>query len=185
MYIDVFFIRRCVGIKTKSVQLNESIRDPQVRLVGDDGSQLGIMSAKDAYKIALDKGYDLVKIAPQANPPVCKIMDYSKYCFEQVKREKEARKNQKIVVLKEVQLSVKIEDHDFNTKLNHALRFLKSGNKVKVTLRLKGRENQRPELGVALVQRFAEGAAEYGNVEKPAKLENRTIIMILAPKADK
>lgn len=170
---------------TKELQTNESIRDAQVRLIGAEGEQLGIFSAKEAQEMAYDKGLDLVKIAAQSNPPVCKIMDYSKYYFEQVKREKEVRKNQRTIVLKEVQLTVRTEEHDFNTKLNHALRFLKSGNKVKVALRFKSREIQHPELGTAIMERFAAGVEEVGIVEKAAKLDGRLMIMILAPKVAK
>ncbi len=154
-------------------------------MIDSDGSQLGIKSARDAQKIAYDKGMDLVKISPQAVPPVCKVMDYSKYCFEQAKREKEARKNQKIVSIKEVQLSVRIEQHDMETKKNHALRFLKGGDKVKVALRFRAREIQHPELGKEVMDRFAEACSELGVVEKPAKLEGRNMIMILAPKPAK
>ncbi|MBO5248372.1 MAG: translation initiation factor IF-3 [Clostridia bacterium] len=169
-------------MNAKKFQLNEEIRDAQVRLIDSDGSQLGIQSARDAQKIAYDRGLDLVKISPQANPPVCKIMDYSKYCFEQAKREKEARKNQRIVSVKEVQLSVRIEQHDLETKQNHALRFLKGGDKVKVSLRFRSREIQHPELGQEVMERFAQACSELGVVEKPAKLEGRNMIMILAPK---
>ncbi len=178
LFMEVFSINA-----KKSLQLNEEIRDPQVRLVDSDGSQLGLMSAKDAQKLAFSKDLDLVKIAPQATPPVCKIMDYSKYCFEQSKREKEARKNQKVVAIKEVQLSVRIETHDFNTKLNHALRFLKGGDKVKVALRFRYREILHPELGTELMQRFADACKDAGVIEKPAKLEGRNMIMVLAPRA--
>ena len=167
------------------MQLNEDIRDPQVRLIGADGAQLGIYSSKDALEMANGKGLDLVKIAPMAIPPVCKIMDYSKYCFEQAKREKEAKKNQKVISVKEIQLSIRIETNDFNTKLNHALRFLKGGDKVKVSLRFRGREITRPELGLEMMQRFAEGCKELANIEKPAKVDGRNIIMVLAPKTAK
>ncbi len=180
--VDFFFFWRCFPISVKKFQLNEEIRDAQVRVIDSDGSQLGIISARDAQKIAYDKGLDLVKISPQADPPVCKIMDYSKYCFEQAKREKEARKNQKIVSIKEVQLSVRIEKHDLETKQNHALRFLKSGDKVKVSLRFRSREIQHPELGQEVMEQFAQACSELGVVEKPAKLEGRNMIMILAPK---
>ncbi len=179
------FFWRCFPINAKKFQLNEEIRDAQVRLIDSDGSQLGIQSARDAQKIAYDKGLDLVKISPQAVPPVCKIMDYSKYCFEQAKREKEARKNQRIVSIKEVQLSVRIEQHDLETKQNHALRFLKGGDKVKVSLRFRSREIQHPELGQEVMERFAQACSELGVVEKPAKLEGRNMIMILAPKPAK
>ena len=167
------------------MQLNEDIRDPQVRLIGADGAQLGIYSSKDALEMAKGKGLDLVKIAPMATPPVCKIMDYSKYCFEQAKREKEAKKNQKVISVKEIQLSIRIETNDFNTKLNHALRFLKGGDKVKVSLRFRGREITRPELGLEMMQRFADGCKELANIEKPAKVDGRNIIMVLAPKTAK
>ena len=179
------FFRRCFPISTKKFQLNEEIRDAQVRLIDSDGSQLGIQSARDAQKIAYDKGLDLVKISPQADPPVCKIMDYSKYCFEQAKREKEARKNQKVVSIKEVQLSVRIEKHDMETKQNHARRFLGGGDKVKVSLRFRSREIQHPELGQEVMDSFAEACSDFCVVEKPAKLEGRNMIMILAPKPAK
>ena len=180
-----FYIWRCIPISAKKFQLNEEIRDAQVRLIDSDGSQLGIQSARDAQKIAYEKGLDLVKISPQAVPPVCKIMDYSKFCFEQAKREKEARKNQRIVAIKEVQLSVRIEQHDMETKQNHAKRFLTGGDKVKVALRFRSREIQHPELGQEVMNRFAEACSEFGIVEKPAKLEGRNMIMILAPKPAK
>lgn len=173
---------RCFSINVKGMQVNEDIRDSQLRLVDADGSQLGFFSAKDAQKLAISKGLDLVKIAPQAAPPVCKIMDYSKYCFEQIKKEKEAKKNQKIVVVKEVQLSVKIEDHDLETKLNHALKFLNNGDKVKVALRFRGREIYRPELAQDLMNRFAERCSELGSIEKVPKIDGRNMIMVLAPK---
>lgn len=172
-------------INAKTMQINEDIRDAQVRLVGDDGEQLGILSAKEAQKLAIQKGLDLVKIAPQATPPVCKLMDYSKYCFEQAKKAKEQKKSQKTVSVKEVQLTVKIADHDLNTKLNHALRFLKDGDKVKVALRFKSREILHPEWGTELMARFAQGCEELGVIEKPAKLDGRNMIMVLAPKASK
>ncbi|MBQ1862853.1 MAG: translation initiation factor IF-3 [Clostridia bacterium] len=172
-------------INAKTMQINEEIRDASVRLVGEDGEQLGILSAKDAQKMAIQRGLDLVKIAPQATPPVCKLMDYSKYCFEQAKKAKEQRKSQKTISVKEVQLTVKIADHDLNTKLNHALRFLKDGDKVKVALRFKSREILHPEWGTELMARFAQGCEEIGVIEKPAKLDGRNMIMFLAPKASK
>lgn len=174
-----------MSINVKSMQVNEEIRDPQIRLVGEDGAQLGLYTAKDAQKLAIQQGLDLVKIAPSATPPVCKLMDYSKYCFEQSKKEKELRKNQKIVSVKEVQLTLKIEDHDLNTKLNHALRFLGGGDKVKVALRFKSREINHPEWGTEMMARFFDGCKEVSVIEKPAKLDGRNMIMILAPKAVK
>ena len=151
-------------------------------MVTDDGEQLGIMSAAQAQTIANQRNLDLVMIAPQATPPVCKIMDYGKYRFDAQKREKEAKKNQKVIEIKEVQLSLNIDTHDLETKVNHAIRFLKAGNKVKVSIRFRGREMVHPERGLDIMQQFADACAEYGNVEKPAKMENRTMLMFLASK---
>ena len=151
-------------------------------MIDADGSQLGLMSAREANRIAADKNLDLVKIAPTANPPVCRIMDYGKYRFEQAKREKEARKNQHIVELKEIRLSLGIDTHDFNTKVGHALRFLKEGNKVKVSIRFRGRELGHPEIGQEIMRRFAEACSELAKIEKPAKMEGRHMLMFLAAK---
>ena len=140
------------------------------------------MSSRDAQKIADEKNLDLVKIAPAATPPVCKIMDYGKYRFEQAKREKEARKNQHVVEIKEIRLSLNIDIADFNTKVKHAIRFLQEGNKVKASIRFRGREMGHPEIGLESMKRFAEACAEYANVEKPAKMEGRNMMMFLAPK---
>lgn len=165
--------------------MNEEIRDKELRIVGPLGEQLGIMSAREAQQIADEKGYDLVKIAPQAKPPVCKIMDYSKYRYEQAKREKENRKNQKVVETKEIRLSLKIDIGDFNTKLNHAKKFLSSGNKLKVSIRLRGREMAHSNLGVATMERFAAALEEEGEVDKRPKLEGRQILMFMSPTASK
>lgn len=165
----------------KDMQINEQIRDREVRVISSTGEQLGIMSAKDALKKAEEKTLDLVKIAPTAKPPVCKIMDYGKYRFEQAKREKEARKNQKVVEIKEIRLSLNIDTHDFQTKVNHAEKFLKAGNKVKVSIRFRGREMAHPELGLTSMEKFAEACSEFSSVEKPAKLEGRQMLMFLAP----
>ena len=146
---------------------------------------IGIMSAKDALKLAEKSNLDLVKIAPNAVPPVCKIMDYGKYRFEQAKREKEAKKNQKVIEIKEIRLSLSIDTGDFNTKVNHALKFLSDGNKVKVSIRFRGREMAHTANGNVIMERFAEACAEKGNVEKPAKLEGRQMLMFLAPKSSK
>ncbi|MCI5739077.1 MAG: translation initiation factor IF-3 [Ruminococcus sp.] len=170
-----------MGISTKEMQINEQIRDREVRVISADGEQLGIMSAKEALKKAEEKNLDLVKIAPNAKPPVCKIMDYGKYRFEQAKREKEARKNQKIVEIKEIRLSLNIDTHDFETKAKHAEKFLKAGNKVKVSIRFRGREMAHPELGKVSMEKFAEACKEFSTVEKPAKLEGRQMLMFLAP----
>lgn len=163
------------------MQVNEQIRDREVRVVSADGEQLGVMSSKDALALAETKGLDLVNIAPTAKPPVCKIMDFGKYKFELQKREKQNRKNQKIVNIKEVQLSPSIDTNDFNTKCNHAKRFLKAGDKVKVCVRFRGRELTHSEIGEVLLNRFAEACAEEGSVERPAKLEGRNMTMFLAP----
>lgn len=156
-----------------------------MRVIGADGSQLGIMPSVKALEMAEKAELDLVKIAPQAQPPVCKIMDYGKYRFEQAKREKEARKNQRIVDIKEVRLSLNIDTHDFNTKLTHAQRFINSGDKVKVSIRFRGREMGHPELGVEIMKKFADACQEFAVVEKPAKLEGRNMLMFLAPKPNK
>ena len=185
IYCKERIFRRCFPIATKELQINEEIRDKEVRVIADDGAQLGIMPAKDALQMAAAKNLDLVKIAPQATPPVCRIMDYGKYKFDQQKREKEARKNQKVIELKEVQLSLNIDTHDFETKVNHAVRFLKAGNKVKVSIRFRGREMVHPERGLDIMQQFADACAEYGNVEKAAKMENRNMLMFLAAKPAK
>ena len=154
-------------------------------MIGADGAQLGIMSARDALNLAAEKNLDLVKIAPQATPPVCKIIDYGKYRFEQAKREKEAKKNQRVVEIKEIRLSLNIDTHDFETKRNHAIRFLNDGNKVKVSIRFRGREMGHPEQGYEVMKRFAESLADVANVEKPAKMEGRNMLMFLASKPAK
>lgn len=163
------------------MQINDEIREKEVRVVSADGEQLGVMSSKDAVLLAESKGLDLVNIAPTAKPPVCKIMDYGKYKFELQKREKMNRKNQKVVNIKEVQLSPSIDTNDFNTKCNHAKRFLKGGDKVKVCVRFRGRELTHSELGVALLNRFAESCDGIGTIERAAKLEGRNMTMFLAP----
>ncbi|MDK2798597.1 MAG: translation initiation factor [Clostridiales bacterium] len=162
--------------------INEEIRDKEIRLIDTDGSQLGIMSAKEAQKIANSKNLDLVKIAPQAKPPVCRIMDYGKYKFELAKKEKEARKKQHVVNVKEVRISPSIEEHDFNTKVTHAVKFLQSGDKVKVTVRFRGREVRHSSLGESLLEKFANSVSEVGVVEKKPKLEGKNMAMFLAPK---
>ena len=168
-------------ISKSDLQINEMIRDNELRIISADGEQLGVMDARAAQQIANEKGLDLVKIAPTAKPPVCKIMDYGKYKFELAKREKENRKNQKVINIKEVQLSPSIDTNDFNTKAKQAMKFLKSGDKVRVKVRFRGRELSHSEIGKTLLDRFAETVQEVGNVEKPAKLEGRNMIMFLAP----
>ncbi len=140
------------------------------------------MSSKEALALAAERNLDLVKIAPQANPPVCRIMDYGKYRFEQAKREKEARKNQKVIDIKEIRLSLNIDTHDFNTKLNNGIKFLSSGDKLKVSMRFRGHELAHAEQGIVIMQRFADSCAEYGTIEKQPKLEGRSMIMFIAAK---
>ena len=176
---------RCLPIASKELQINEQIRDSEVRVIGDTGEQLGVMSSRDAQRLADEKNLDLVKIAPTATPPVCRIMDYGKYRFEQAKREKEAKKNQHIVELKEVRLGLNTDVGDFNTKVKHAIRFLQDGDKVKVSIRFRGREMGHPEMGHEALKRFAEACSEYANVEKPSKMEGRHMMMFLAPKPAK
>ena len=151
-------------------------------MVDSDCSQLGIMPLKQALELAEQRNLDLVKIAPQAKPPVCKIIDYGKFRFEQSKREKEQRKNQRVVEIKEVRLSLNIDTHDFETKKNHATRFIAEGNKVKASIRFRGREMGHPELGQEIMRRFADAMSEVANVEKAPKLEGRSMLMFLAPK---
>ncbi len=174
-----------MNIATKETQINEEIRDKEVRVIDSDGTQLGVMPIAEAMRLADEKNTDLVKIAPQAKPPVCKIMDYGKYRFEQAKREKEAKKNQRVIEIKEVRLSLNIDTHDFETKANQAIKFLKSGNRVKVSIRFRGREMAHPENGLVTMSKFAEAVSEYGIVEKPAKLEGRSMLMFIAAKSSK
>lgn len=166
----------------KELQINEEIKDKEVRLIDTNGEQLGIMSAKQALEIAMERELDLVKIAPQAKPPVCKIMDYGKFTFEQSKREKEARKNQKVINVKEIRFSPKIEEHDLNVKARNAQRFLKDGNKVKVTIRFRGREIDHIAYGEKALERFYELLKDYCVIEKPAKLEGKNLSLTLSPR---
>ena len=162
--------------------INEQIRDREVRVVGADGEQLGIMSAKEAQKIADDAGLDLVKIAPKAKPPVCKVIDYGKYRYEQARKEKDAKKKQKTVELKEIRLSPNIEANDLNTKTNAARKFLAKGNKVKITLRFRGREMAHMNSSKHILDDFAEALSDIAVVEKAPKIEGRSIGMVLAEK---
>ncbi len=162
--------------------INEEIREKEVRVLAADGEALGFMSSKEALEIAEKKQLDLVLIAPQAKPPVVKIMDYGKYLYEQQKRDKEARKKQKVVSLKEIRISPTIEAHDLGVKAKNAEKFLKDGDKVKVTVRFRGREAEHSHFGAELLKTFFEKVSEVGVIEKPAKLEGRNMIMILAPK---
>ena len=166
-------------------EINEDIRDREVRLIGETGEQLGIVSAAEAQRIAEERGLDLVKISPQAVPPVCKLMNYGKYKFEQAKREKEARKNQHVVEIKEIRMSPGIDVGDFNTKLKNAQKFLADGNRVKVSVRFRGREMAHTEIGKDLLDKFAEQCGETANLEKAAKMEGRNMSIFLAPKTGK
>lgn len=162
--------------------INEEIRDKEVRVIDSDGNMLGIISVVEAQRLANSKNLDLVKIAPQAVPPVCKIMDYGKYLFELAKKEKEARKNQKVISIKEVWIKPNIEEHDFSFKVKNAYKFLKDGDKVKVSVRFRGREMNYTALGEQVLKRFADAIVDVGTVERRPKLEGRSMIMILNPK---
>ena len=172
-------------ISSKEHQLNEESRDKELRVIDVDGAQLGILSAEEALKIAFEKDLDLVKIAPQATPPVCKIMDYGKFLFEQQKREKEQRKNQKVIEIKEIRMSSTIDTHDFETKVNQAIKFLKGGDKLKVSVRFRKRTVAHPQFGEELLVKFKEAVSEVGVVDKPSKMEGRSLVMFVAPKAGK
>lgn len=176
-----FTIWRCLTISAKELHINDDIRAKEVRMLDEDGEQLGLMSIDSAKAYAYDRDLDLVMIAPQAKPPVCRAMDYGKYCYEQDKREKEAKKKQQIVEVKEVQLSCRIDTHDFDTKANRAKKFLSEGNKVRVSLRFKGREIAHQEIGRDMLSRFAEACSDIGTVDKKPTLEGRQLTMFIAP----
>ena len=163
-------------------QINEEILDKEVRLIGAEGEQLGIMSAEEALKVAIEQELDLVKIAPGSNPPVCRIMDYGKYRFEQTKKEKEAKKNQRVIEIKEIRMSPSIDTNDFNTKLKNGQKFLAEGNRLKVSIRFRGREMAHTEIGGVILRDFADKCAEIANLDKPPKLEGRNMSMFLSPK---
>jgi len=163
-------------------QVNHQIRDKEVRVIGDDGAQLGVMSSYDAYKTAQSMGLDLVKISPTANPPVCKITDYGKFSYELKKKEKEAKKNQKVVELKEIRLSMTIDTNDVNIKARHAEKFLADGNKVKVSLRMRGRQNMHANLGIEVMNGFYDKLKDNCVIDKKATLDGKNIFMILSPK---
>jgi len=182
LYLSVW---RCFTIGKLEHQLNEEIRDKEIRVIGEDGAQLGIMSPASALNMAYEKDLDLVKIAPGSVPPVCKIMDYGKFRFEQLKKEKEARKNQHVVEIKEVRMSPNIDVADFNVKLKNAQKFLTDGNRVKVTVRFRGREMAHTSIGEELLKKFGEQCAEVANVEKSPKLDGRHMSMFLSSKLQK
>lgn len=176
---------RCFRISKQGHQLNEEIRDKEVRLVGEEGEQLGIMSAKEALDKAIEQSLDLVKISPTAVPPVCKLMDYGKYKFEQQKREKEARKNQHVVEIKEVRMSPGIDVNDFNVKLRNAQKFLGEGDRVKATVRFRGREMAHTDIGRDLLIKFAEQCTEVATLDKDPKLDGRHMSIFLSSKISK
>ncbi len=180
-----FVFRRCFHIANTGYQINEEIRDREVRLISESGEQLGILSAAEAQRRADDAGLDLVKISPNATPPVCKLMDYGKYKFEQAKRDKEAKKNQHIVEIKEVRMSPGIDIGDFNVKLRNAQKFLAEGNRVKVTVRFRGREMAHTDIGRRLLLDFAAQCAETANMDKDPKLEGRHMSIFLSSKTAK
>ena len=163
-------------------QINEEITDKEVRLIGSEGEQLGIMPAAEALKIAIEHDLDLVKIAPGSNPPVCRVMDYGKYRFEQTKKEKEAKKNQRIIEVKEIRMSPGIDTNDFNTKLKNAQKFLSDGDRVKVSVRFRGREMAHTDIGEVLLRDFADKCGEIANLDKAPKLEGRNMSIFLSPK---
>ena len=164
------------------LMINEQIRDREIRLIGEDGGQLGIMSARDAMKLAREANLDLVKIAPTAKPPVCKIIDYGKYRYEQARREKEARKKQKTIEVKEIRLSPNIDTNDLNTKVNQARKFVSGGNKVKVAVRFRGRELAHTAVGKTILEDFAQKLSDIAVIDKPAKLEGKSMVMFLVEK---
>ncbi len=181
-FFNFFKITEVFIIRKNELQINDEIRDKEIRLIGDDGAMLGVMSSDEAKKLAFAKNLDLVKIVPNAAPPVCKIMDYGKSLFEQAKKEKEAKKNVKTVGLKEVRLSAKIDVHDFEFKMKNAVKFLQDGDKVKVSIRFRGREMKYTTAGEEVMAKFADAVKDYGSVDKLPKLEGRSMMMILNPK---
>ena len=166
-------------------QLNEEIRDKEIRLIGADGAMIGIVSAAEALRMAEEQELDLVKISPNAVPPVCKILDYGKFRFDQLKKEKEAKKNQRVMEIKEIRMSPGIDTNDLNTKMRNACKFLTEGNRVKVTVRFRGREMAHTEIGEELLINFGEGCAEVANMDKKPKLEGRHMSIFLSPKSAK
>ena len=180
--VRLFYYTEVSVINKDELLINEQIRVKELRLIDETGTAVGIMSAKDAQKLAFERNYDLVMIAPGATPPVCKLMDYKKYVFDMAKKEREARKNQKVVDIKEVRLTLGIGDHDFNVKVKNAVKFLQSGDKVKVTVRFGGREMNHTQNGEVLIDRMAEALSEYGTLDKRPKLEGKRMTVIINPK---
>lgn len=178
--MDTVYLGRCLTIT--ELMINEQIRDKEIRLIDENGEQLGIVSSREAQKIADERKLDLVKIAPTAKPPVCRIMDYGKYKFDQAKKEKEARKKQKTVDVKELRLSPSIDTHDVQVKVKKANEFLKDGDKVKISIRFRGREIGHSKVGMQIMEDFAKATEEFGTVDKQPKMEGKSLVMFLAPK---
>ena len=177
----IFYFLEVLAISTKELQINDEIRAKEVRIIGDNGEQLGVLQTSAALAMAYEKDLDLVLIAPNAEPPVCRIMDYGKYRFERDKKEKEAKKKQTVVEVKEVQLSCRIDTHDFETKVKHAHRFISEGNKVRVVVKFKGREMSHLDIGRDILEKFEQACADVGTVDKRPALEGRFMSMIINP----
>lgn len=177
----LFYVLEVSAISTKELQINEEIRAKEVRIIGDDGEQIGVVATSKALEMAYDRDLDLVLMAPNAEPPVCRIMDYGKYRFERDKREKEAKKKQTTVEVKEIQLSCRIDTHDFETKVKHAHRFLGDGNKVRVVVKFRGREMSHLDLGREMLEKFEQACSGIGSVDKRPTLEGRFMSMIVNP----
>ena len=191
IFIILLFPYRLLEVRTistkdnKQTQINDEIRASEVRLINENGEMVGIVSIDEALRLAEEADLDLVNISPNADPPVCKILDYGKYRYEQQKKEKTAKKNQHVTEIKEIRLSASIEDHDVQVKAKTATKFLQDGDKVKVSLRFRGRERDYTQLGFDAMAKFADLVSEYGVIEKPAKMEGRRMNMFLAPRKDK
>ena len=170
---------------TKGLRINEQIRVREIRLIDDEGEKNGIISVIEALKLAKERDLDLVEVSPNANPPVCKVLDYGKYRYEQQKRKNEAKKNQKVIDIKEVRMSSTIDTHDFETKVNQAIKFLDGGDKLKVSVRFRKRTVAHPQFGEELLKNFKEAISEHGVVDKPSKMEGRSLVMFVAPKTNK
>ena len=179
---STIFIWRCCSIASVDLMINEEIRDPQVRLISENGEQLGIVDIRQAQALAYERELDLVKISPNSNPPVCKLMDYGKYRFEMIKRDKEQRKNQKVIELKEIRLSATIDLNDMKVKAKACEKFLGDGNKVKVSIRFRGRQITHSDVGLDVMNRFFEMVEHVATKERPPKTEGRNMFMVLAPK---
>ncbi len=184
---SVFFLANTLEVTTiaKDMIVNDRIRANEVRLIGKDGEQIGVIQTKEAIRLAEESSLDLVLVSPNAKPPVARIMDYGKYRYEQQKKEREARKNQKIVNVKEIRLSPTIDDHDFDTKLRNARKFIEKGDKVKVSIRFRGRAITHKEIGRVVLERMAEAASDISVVESKAKMDGRSMFLMLAPKSEK